>query len=360
VTSTTENNTAAITSSSSYAYMTEVALAERNLTNEYLQIRHRYNHKTDSPTSSLGDSIHSTSNTITDDGTDLENPNSVQFDKKPMWYLILNNVKDNMKKIETGCMLYSLSLQCVTIVNFYIIVKVLVDLHSAHTTFNMKKDFSQEEKQVNGQTLELKQLFIDCKHLLERIDTSAEPKSQEEVMKRNLKISLVNELNTLSLKFRDDQQEYLKNLERLKAKRRTMGARYDDREMELDPEERERIEAMEQKLQMDPGFTDDQIRQLILNEQDIIRRDRELRAILTSIVELNELFKEFNQLVVEQGTLLDRIDYNVENTFHFVQEANEQLTQAEKYQKMSRMTLFILLLVLLFVFLGVFLALKFM
>ena len=108
----------------------------------------------------------------------------------------------------------------------------------------------------------------------------------------------------------------------------------------------------------DPSFTDEQIRQLIMNEQHIIRRDKELRAVLQSIVELNELFKEFSQLVVEQGTLLDRIDYNLENTYTFIEQANKDLKKAEEYQKMSRMTLFILLLVLLLVGIALFFALK--
>lgn len=97
---------------------------------------------------------------------------------------------------------------------------------------------------------------------------------------------------------------------------------------------------------------------MILNEQDIIRRDRELQEILASIVELNELFKEFSQLVVEQGTLLDRIDYNLESTHEFIQNANRDLVAAEKYQKMSRMTLFILILILLVAGVALFFALK--
>jgi syntaxin 16 len=201
-------------------------------------------------------------------------------------------------------------------------------------------------------------LFLISKKAVEKIDTSRDPRNEEELMKRNLKISLVNELNTLSLDFRDEQAEYLKNMERMKAKRRENKTKYDEEETDLDPEEQERIQQLEQKLQADPGFTDEQIRELIMNEQDIIRRDKELREILTSIVELNELFKEFSQLVVEQGTLLDRIDYNIETTHDFMVRANVDLNKAETYQKMSRLTLCVLVLILLVVGVGLFFALK--
>jgi syntaxin 16 len=97
---------------------------------------------------------------------------------------------------------------------------------------------------------------------------------------------------------------------------------------------------------------------MIQNEESIMRRDRELREILKSIVELNELFKEFSSLVVEQGTLLDRIDYNVETACSFVKEGNKNLISAEKYQKMSRMTLCLLLLIVFFLAVGLFVALK--
>lgn len=33
---------------------------------------------------------------------------------------------------------------------------------------------------------------------------------------------------------------------------------------------------------------------------------------------MTELFRELNRLVIEQGTLLDRIDYNIDQTFQRV------------------------------------------
>ena len=43
-------------------------------------------------------------------------------------------------------------------------------------------------------------------------------------------------------------------------------------------------------------------------------------------------------LVIDQGTMLDRIDYNVEQVVHQSREANVQLQKAEKAQKSSRAT----------------------
>ncbi len=84
------------------------------------------------------------------------------------------------------------------------------------------------------------------------------------------------------------------------------------------------------------------MRQLISNQQDIVRRDKELREILKSIVELQELFKEFSSMVIEQGTILDRIDYNIETASTLVKQGNENLITAEKYQKWGGITICLL------------------
>jgi len=271
---------------------------------------------------------------------DIELGDTFNDQQQPKYVLVLNGVQDAMSNIKNDLV-------------------VLKKLHETHTTFRVGQDFAEEERRVQNQTSQIKEQFLACKKAVEIIKPPEKPKTEEQLMLRNLKISLVNELNDLSKVFRDEQSEYLKNMERLKAKKRDNKVNYEETDYsDLEPEQKRRIMELEQKLQADPSFTDDQIKQMLENEQDIIRRDKELREILASIVELNELFKEFSALVVEQGTLIDRIDYNIETSLESVRAGNVDLGKAEQYQKMSRTTLFILLLIILVVAFTLFFALK--
>jgi t-SNARE complex subunit (syntaxin) len=59
-------------------------------------------------------------------------------------------------------------------------------------------------------------------------------------------------------------------------------------------------------------------------------RDAEINALCNSIEELASIFKDLQTLVLEQGTILDRIDYNIDSAAHHTKDANKQLVIADK------------------------------
>lgn len=60
-------------------------------------------------------------------------------------------------------------------------------------------------------------------------------------------------------------------------------------------------------------------------------RDRELSEIAKSIAQLAELFKDLSVLVIDQGTLLDSVEYNIEQTAVRMEEAVKELDIAQTY-----------------------------
>ncbi len=57
------------------------------------------------------------------------------------------------------------------------------------------------------------------------------------------------------------------------------------------------------------------------------QRDQDIKQIVKSITELAAIFKELSTLVIEQGTILDSIEYNIETVSHNVDEGVKQLSQ---------------------------------
>ena len=61
------------------------------------------------------------------------------------------------------------------------------------------------------------------------------------------------------------------------------------------------------------------------NDAAIEQREREINDIAKGIIELSDIFRELQTMVIDQGTMLDRIDYNVEQMGTEVKAADKEL-----------------------------------
>lgn len=82
------------------------------------------------------------------------------------------------------------------------------------------------------------------------------------------------------------------------------------------------------------------------NDAVILQREREIEDIAQGIIELSDLFRDLQNMVIDQGTMLDRIDYNVERMATDVKGADKELVVASGYQKKTTKRKIILLLIL--------------
>ena len=56
---------------------------------------------------------------------------------------------------------------------------------------------------------------------------------------------------------------------------------------------------------------------------------------MKSINDLAKVYREMTDLVIEQGTLIDRIDFNIDETVKHVDKGVKHLTNAEKHASNS-------------------------
>lgn len=101
-----------------------------------------------------------------------------------------------------------------------------------------------------------------------------------------------------------------------------------------------------------------QQKQLHSNDAAIVQREREIEDIAQGIIDLSDLFRDLQSIVIDQGTMLDRIDYNVERMAVDVKEADKELNVASGYQKKTTKRKIIFLLILIIVGMIILLVIK--
>jgi len=57
-----------------------------------------------------------------------------------------------------------------------------------------------------------------------------------------------------------------------------------------------------------------------MNEDD--ERNMRIQELVKSINQLTTVYRDLNELVIHQGSLIDRIDFNIEETFTHIQKGN--------------------------------------
>lgn len=82
------------------------------------------------------------------------------------------------------------------------------------------------------------------------------------------------------------------------------------------------------------------------NSQMLAQREREISKLAMGILEISTIFKEMETLIVDQGSMLDRIDYNLDRTVADLKDSDKELLQAQGYQKRTTKCKIIFLLIL--------------
>jgi syntaxin 16 len=227
------------------------------------------------------------------------------------------------------------------------------ELHREHlkVCFGGDRDQEAEERDIESATQSISRKFKlvenEIKSLDEayRRDLGPDGGSDAELsILHNAKMCLVHEIGMLSKQVRDGQRRYLKALEKQKAVRDRAAGGARRRELDDRLTEDDRIDECLQR-----GCTQKQVEDILINSRLAGERDQEFQNILTSIKSLHEMFHDLHTLVREQGTILDRVDYNMNVTHRRVVDTKDKLKDAADYQDASSFQLCFLLLIVMVV-----------
>ena len=134
------------------------------------------------------------------------------------------------------------------------------------------------------------------------------------IIKSNLEQALIEKVKEYTRKFKINQELYKKTYKDLVGE--------DDTINEINTFMKE-----EENIQKDNFLMTD-------NSQHILKkRDNELNLLLNSVQDLAGIFKDMQSLVMEQGSILDRIDYNIDIASTNVVKGKNSLIKANEYHK---------------------------
>lgn len=233
----------------------------------------------------------------------------------------------------------------------------LEKMHQKHVLPGFDDDAvkRREEKDIQSLTQNITRGFQSCQQSIKRIDamvreaqSSGSMTQAEDLMAKNLKISLATRVGDISALFRKKQAAYLKKM-------RTLGGIESPFERASTPMQNPYTDPSLMETESDRTSAQSTILQTKqkqrqgLQDATIQQREREIEQIAQGIIDLANIFQELQTMVIDQGTMLDRIDYNVERMTTDVKAADKELVVATNYQKKSTKRKIILLLVLLVV-----------
>ena len=198
----------------------------------------------------------------------------------------------------------------------------------------------QENKKLNKSIKELSaemyQQLKDCQKILKEIisdktDEEDNINISNKQIKQNMKQNIITKINDFTKKFKLNQELY--------------NNKFQDFVIDEDMANKSFSIKKEEDNKNSTDFLSTQE-----NNDQLRKRDQDLTNLLNSVNELAQIFKDMQILVMEQGTILDRIDYNIDIASSNVTQGKKNITKADKHMKKNCFrNVIIVLIVIIFI-----------
>ncbi|KAJ3790751.1 t-SNARE [Lentinula aff. detonsa] len=233
-------------------------------------------------------------------------------------------------------------------------IAALEKLHAKHVLPGFA-DRTLEEQEIEAATTDITKEFRRCQSLIQRIVPASPhsfPPTQSDTNRskselqaaKNVQRGLAAKVQDLSATFRKKQRVYMEKLQGHAIKNQDLLLASGTISLKGSAG----MSAVDEDVEAATNTQSLSVRQADPNAVNLQARDSELTEIAKSIASLAELFKDLSVLVIDQGTLLDSVEYNIEQTAVQVKDAVQELNIATRYQKNTgrRKCIFLLLLMI--------------
>ncbi|KNZ80551.1 t-SNARE affecting a late Golgi compartment protein 2 [Termitomyces sp. J132] len=219
-------------------------------------------------------------------------------------------------------------------------------LHAKHVLPGFT-DRTQEEREIEALTTDITRDFRQCQFIIQKIglpqhsfppSQSASQVHSESVAAKNVQRGLAVKVQDLSAAFRKKQRVYMEKLQGHAIKNQDLliaSGAISLKGSEGTSAADDDVAAARHTQSESLSLSQSQLQSLVSDayDQDAIHaRTHSLNELANSIANLADLFKDLSALIIDQGTLLDSIEYNIEQTAVRVSEAVVELEQAKGYQ----------------------------
>lgn len=219
----------------------------------------------------------------------------------------------------------------------------LIELHIQQLHRPTLNDTSLEERQMEQLSREIGRAFANGYRQVQAIKTAArhETKAAQRQLATNSVMALSTALQEMGIRYRSAQDRYLTQI-KSREERSNKFFSEDQAFLNNVTPDSWLMESDDTKTNF---FEEDEQRQdsVLLQLEDpeerlklAVEREQQIGNIVQSIADLKYIFEDLANIVQDQGTILDRIDYNIEQTQVQVSEGYKQLKKADSYQRANR------------------------
>ncbi len=180
--------------------------------------------------------------------------------------------------------------------------------------------FDDEDKKLNKNIAkivhEITQQLSICEKKIKELVKQNIDSNTDNIIKINMQHTIIQKITDFTKKFKINQEIYKKKYKELVGE--------DDPTYEIN-----------ESLRKDNNDSNNFENFLMTDNinHNLQNRDNELNQLLNSVNDLAQIFKDMQSLVMEQGSILDRIDYNIDIAATNVTTGKKSLIKANEYHK---------------------------